>query len=133
MLQKNEKDAISGVIRQLIKSIFPTFDTKRNSCKRVYIGLFFTRLRSRGRYRERERERSKFLFDIIGYIRKEGEGFSSNSNVPRVNVKDECGGCAWYRGKREKIDLFRREKRRDTKRHYGSLSQCRINTPICRG
>lgn len=131
MLQKNEKDAMSGVIRQLIKSIFPTFDTKYET--RVNAPLHWIIFHEVTISREIEREKSKFLFDIIGYIRKEREGFSSNSNVPRVNVKDECGGCAWYRGKREKIDLFRREKRRDTKRHYGSLSQCRINTPICRG
>lgn len=133
MLQKNEKDAMSGVIRQLIKSIFPTFDTKYETRVNAFTLDYFSRGYDLEGDIERERERSKFLFDIIGYIRKEREGFSSNSNVPRVNVKDECGGCAWYRGKREKIDLFRREKRRDTKRHYGSLSQCRINTPICRG
>lgn len=73
---------------------------------------------------KRKREKSKFLFDIIGYIRK---GMSnSNALTSRMNARDA-------RRIVEKIDLFRREKRRDTKRHYGSLSQCRINTPICRG
>lgn len=72
MLQKNEKDAMSGVIRQLIKSIFPTFDTKYETRVNAFTLDYF----SRGYDLEGDREREIEIF--IRYNRiypKGGRGF----------------------------------------------------------
>lgn len=64
MLQKNEKNAMSGVIRQLIKSIFPTFDTKYETRVNAFTLDYFSRGYDLEGDKKRKKERNRNFYSI---------------------------------------------------------------------